>query len=105
MELRFENGTQVIRAAEDRAGHILPRSGPPSMSSFTVVPVGAHEFSYYDFRSGKNTAINFSSTDDRPVSTMVLHLPNAEMQIPIVGQRRFPELPVGALTPPAIALS
>ena len=36
------------------------------------------------FRSGKNIAINFSSTDDQHVSTMVLHLPNGEMQIPIV---------------------
>jgi hypothetical protein len=85
VELKFEKGTQVIRAAEGRAGHVaLSRSGPPSMSSFTVVPVGAHEFSYFDFRSGKNVAINFSSTDDQHVSTMVLHLPNAEMQIPII---------------------
>ena len=53
IELKFEKGTQVIRAAEDRAGHVaLSRSGPPSMSSFTVVPVGAHQFSYFDFRSG-----------------------------------------------------
>ena len=85
VELKFENGTQIVRAAEDRAGHVVrSRSGPPSVSSFTVVPLGAHQFSYFDFRSGKNIAIDFSSTDDGHVSTMVLHLPNAEMQIPMV---------------------
>ena len=87
VELKFQKGTQVIRAAEDRAGHVvLSRSGPPMTSSFTVVPVGSHEFSYFDFRSGKNISINFSSADDQRVSTMVLHLPNAEMRVPIAGE-------------------
>lgn len=85
-ELKFKNGTQVIRGLHREGGTVtLSRASLSSRSTFTALPVGADEFSYFDFRSGKNIRVQFS-TKDGAVSGMVVRLPSEEIRIPVAAR-------------------
>jgi CubicO group peptidase (beta-lactamase class C family) len=74
IQLNFEKGSQVVRAAYRERGPVsFSRGGIPARSTFLVVPVGRDEFSYFDFRSGKNVVITFPTTEDGRVSDLAFH--------------------------------
>jgi CubicO group peptidase (beta-lactamase class C family) len=83
LQLNFEKGNQVIRAAQHEDGPVsFSRVSLSAKSSFLVVPAGRGQFSYFDFRSGKNVVIQFPTTNDGHASAMVLRLTQTEMRIP-----------------------
>jgi CubicO group peptidase (beta-lactamase class C family) len=83
IQLNFERGSQVIRAARREGGPVsFSRGGLSARSAFLAVPIGRDQFSYFDFRSGKNVMIEFPTTDDGRVPEMVLHLPKTELRVP-----------------------
>jgi hypothetical protein len=53
---------------------------------FDLASAGPDEFSYFDFRAGKNVAIQFQAANDGHASAMVLRLAPAEMRIPAVSR-------------------
>jgi hypothetical protein len=85
-ELKFEKGTQVIRALHREGSTVtLSRASLSSRSTFSALPVGADEFSYFDFRSGRNIPIQFPMSDG-VVSGMILRLPSKEIRIPVTAR-------------------
>ncbi len=83
IQLNFEKGIQVVRAAYREGGPVsFSRGGIPARSTFLAVPIGHDEFSYFDFRSGKNVVIKLATTDDGRVSDLVFHLPKTELRVP-----------------------
>jgi hypothetical protein len=83
IQLNFEKGSQVIRAARREGGPVsFSRGGLSSKSAFLAVPISRDQFSYFDFRSGKNVVIEFPTTNDGRVSEMVLHLPKTVLRLP-----------------------
>jgi hypothetical protein len=86
LQLNFEKGSQVIRAAQREGGPVsFSRGGLSARSAFLAVPVGRDEFSYFDFRSGTNIVIDFATTNDGHASAMVLRLPKTELRVPAAG--------------------
>ncbi len=83
IQLNFEKGSQVVRAAYREGGPVsFSRGGIPARSTFLAIPIGRDEFSYFDFRSGKNVAIKFPTTDDGRVSDLAFHLSKTELRVP-----------------------
>jgi hypothetical protein len=87
LQLNFEKGSQVIRAAQREGGLVsFSRGGLSARSAFLAVPIDRDEFSYFDFRSGTNVVVDFATTNDGHVSAMVLRLPKTELRVPAAGQ-------------------
>ena len=83
IQLNFEKGSQVVRAAYRETGLVsFSRGGIPARSTFLVVPIGRDEYSYFDFRSGKNVVIKFPTTDDGRFSDLAFHLSKTELRVP-----------------------
>ena len=86
LQLNFEKGSQVIRAAQSEGGPVsFTRGGLSAKAVFLAVPFGRDEFSYFDFRSGKNIMIQFTTANDGHASAMVLRMPNREIRVPAAG--------------------
>jgi len=86
LQLNFEKGNQVIRAAQREGGPVsFSRGGVAARSTFLAVPVGRDEVSYFDFRSGKNIAIHFATTNEGHASAMVVRMPKTEIRVPAAG--------------------
>lgn len=83
IQLNFEKGSQVIRAARREGGPVsFSRGGLSAKATFLAVPISRDQFSYFDFRSGNNVMIEFPTTNDGRVSEMVLHLPKTVLRLP-----------------------
>ena len=93
LQLNFEKGKQVIRAAQREGGPMsFSRGGVSATYAFLAIPVGRNEFSYFDFRSGKSIVIQFATTDDGRVSAMVLRMPKGRSEFPLQDYEPSPDI-------------